>query len=689
MISRFLSQFRLLLALTLTLAVILTGTLPLAAQGDDPPDRAPNRLITESSPYLLQHAYNPVDWYPWGEEAFAAAQEQNKPIFLSIGYSSCHWCHVMREESFEDEEVAALMNETFISIKVDREERPDIDAVYMNVALMLNGSGGWPLTILLTPDGDPFFAGTYLPRTSRFERVGMIELIGEVQTVWNSEPERITSFGADVSSAVQDVSYDQPGAALGEAALDDTYGQLLAEFDPVMGGFGTAPKFPSPHNLLFLLRYWDRSGAEEALVMVETTLTQMRLGGLYDQVGHGFHRYSVDAAWAVPHFEKMLYDQALLSMAYTEAYLATGDPFYARTARETLDFVLAEMTGPEGGFYSAFDADSEGEEGRFYLWTEDEVRAVLPPDDAEFVISTFNLAEEGNFRDPVTREYTGANIPYLVTPLDDEDAARWEAIRPVLYAARAERVPPALDDKVLTDWNGLMIAALAQAARAYDEPAYAEAAVRGADFLLATMVDDDGRLLHRYRNGEAGIMGTLDDYAFLIWGLLELYETTFDVRYLEAALELQDVQLAYFWDDDNGGFFMTADDAEDLLTRPKEIFDTALPAGNSVSMLNLLRLGRITGNVAYEETAAALTESSAGILAQIPSGATMLLAGVDFAVGPSYEIVIVGEPDAADTLAMLDALHGVYVPNKVVLQRTPGDDAPIIALAEFTLYQRQ
>jgi uncharacterized protein YyaL (SSP411 family) len=644
-----------------------------------------NHLRNEKSPYLIQHLNNPVDWYPWGEIAFEKARVENKPIFLSIGYSTCHWCHVMAHESFEDEEVASLMNEVFVSIKVDREERPDIDAIYMKVALLMNGSGGWPLTIIMTPAGVPFFAATYIPKTSRFGRSGMLQVIPIIQQKWQTEPDDLMEISARVSEALNQLNTSFSTGELNPRYLDDAFRSLSDSFDLNYGGFGSAPKFPSPHNFLFLLRYWHRTKNEFALEMVSKTLDEMRKGGIYDQVGFGFHRYSTDAEWFAPHFEKMLYDQAMLAMVYTEAYLVKADPVYERTAREVLTYVIRDMTDPGGGFYSAEDADSEGEEGKYYLWNENDIRDLLPGEQADFVIDIFNVEREGNF----SGEHGGvspSNILFLSTsPKDFVD--RWEPIRQKMFFAREKRIKPHKDKKILTDWNGLMIAAFAKAAQAYDAPEFSQAAQAAAEFILNQMLDKNGRLMHRYNDGEAGIPAMLDDYAFLIWGLQELYETTFDLRYLESALELQ-IQLDdFYWDELEGGYFLTASDAEELLTRPKEIYDGAIPSGNSVSMLNLLRFGRITGKSFYDDKAASLGKAFSGSVKQAPAGFTALLCGLDFAVGLSQEIVIVGEPGKPDAQALLRALHSIYAPNKVVLLRSPDSADLLSEIAEFTRHQ--
>ncbi len=661
-----------------------------------------NKLISEKSPYLLQHAHNPVKWYPWGPEAFRLAQKKDKPIFLSIGYSTCHWCHVMEHESFEDPEVAKLMNDVFVSIKVDREERPDIDSVYMMVCQMLTGSGGWPLTILMTPDKKPFYAATYIPKETRFGRIGMVDLIPRVKEMWTTRRSEMLNSAnqitESISAASREMSPGATGEALDESTLNLTYEQLSMRFDEQYGGFGSAPRFPTPHNLLFLLRYWRRSGDEGALEMVEKTLQEMRRGGIYDHVGFGFHRYSTDSRWLVPHFEKMLYDQALLAMAYTEAYQATGKKKYEETAREIFTYVLRDMMQPEGGFYSAEDADSEGVEGKYYVWTYKEAQQVLAPEEATLIVKVFNIRKDGNFMEQPTREGTGSNILHLRKSVKElasdlkvsEEALqkRLKAIRQKLFDYREKRVHPHKDDKILTDWNGLMIAALAKGAQVFEESEYAEAAERAVDFILKTMRTPRGRLLHRYRDGQAGIPAHIDDYAFLIWGLLELYEATFRVGYLETALDLNKDLIKHFWDEDGGGFYFTANDSEKLLVRHKEVYDGAIPSGNSVAMLNLLRLGRLTAKSDLEEKAATIGKVFSESISESPSAHTQLMAAVDFGIGPSYEVVIVGNSKAKDTKEMVQALHTHFIPNKVVLLRPIDQEAPgIERLAKFTKYQ--
>jgi len=658
----------------------------------------PNRLINETSPYLLQHAHNPVDWYPWGPEAFERAQRENKPVFLSIGYSTCHWCHVMAHESFEHPEVARLMNEAFVSIKVDREERPDIDNVYMNACQVMTGSGGWPLSIIMTPDKKPFFAATYIPREGRFGLIGMMELIPHIRELWATRRGEALSLSNKIATVLKQTSQDTPGKELNEATLKLTYEQLSERFDEQHAGFSVAPKFPTAHNLLFLLRYWKRYGAPAALDMVEKTLQAMRRGGIYDHIGFGFHRYSTDSQWLVPHFEKMLYDQAMLAMAYTEAYQATGKEDYAKTAREIFTYALRDMTVPEGGFCSAEDADSEGEEGKFYLWTQQEVRQALGNEEAGFAARVFSIEKDGNFAEQTTGRKSGYNILHLGKALvelasdlnlsQQDLQEHLEVIRQNLFVHREKRVHPMKDDKILTDWNGLMIAALAKGAQAFDEPEYAEAARRAADFILGNVSKLDGRLWHRYRDGQAGVQANLDDYTFLVWGLIELYETTFNVRYLEAALKLTDNMVRHFWDEDSGGLYLTPDDGESLLVRKKEIYDGAIPSGNSVAMLNLLRLGHMISNSDLEEKAAKIGSAFSGSVKQSPSAHTQLMVSLDFAIGLCYEVVIAGKAKAEDTKAMVKALRTRFLPNKVVLLNPDGGESLEIAkLAEFTKNQ--
>ena len=645
--------------------------------------KASNRLIQEKSPYLIQHAHNPVDWYPWSEEAFEKARREDKPIFLSIGYSTCHWCHVMAEESFEDQIVADLMNDVFISIKVDREERPDIDSTYMKACQMMTGSGGRPLNIVLTPDKKPFFAATYIPKETRYDRLGMKELIPRIKEMWQDRRDELIRSAENITSNLtrkKSEAETTTGEDLGKSTLDEAFVNLSSRFDELRGGFGTAQKFPTPHNLSFLLRYWKRTGFHEALRMVDKTLEAMRLGGIYDHVGFGFHRYSTDREWLVPHFEKMLYDQALLIITYLEAYQATRKTEYLETVRDTIAYVLRDMTAPEGGFYSAENADSEGEEGKFYLWTKKEIEKLLAPKEAELAITVFNIKEEGNFKEESTGRRTGNNILHLKSTLPNiaskldillEDLTnRLEQVREKLLVARGRRVRPSRDDKILVDWNGLMIASLAKSAYALSDNGAADAAKKAADFVLARMVDSEGRLYHRYREGEAAIPGFLDDYAFFIWGLIELYQATFETRYLSNAIKLTEKMIDHFWDSKHSGFFLTADDAENLLVREKPTYDGALPSGNSVAMLDLILLSHITGKTNFEERTRQMIDTLSATISESPSAYTQLLIALDFAIGPSYEVVVVGNPKRNNTKNMLDALRNRFAPGKVVLFKT-------------------
>ncbi len=654
-----------------------------------------NRLQFEKSPYLLQHADNPVDWYPWGEEAFEKARREDKPVFLSIGYSTCHWCHVMAHESFEDDRIARLMNEVFVSVKVDREERPDIDGVYMTACQMATGSGGWPLTIIMTPDKRPFFAGTYFPRETRFGRIGMSELIPKIGSLWRERRNDLLDSAGQIHDFLNQSSRNEKGGELGVPVLDQAFEELAARFDGKHGGFGDAPKFPTPHHLLFLLRCWKRAGSDRALMMVEKTLREMRSGGIYDHVGFGFHRYSTDEHWLLPHFEKMLYDQALLALAYTEAYQARGSDAYRETAAEIFQYVLRGMTSPEGAFWSGEDADSEGVEGKFYLWKEKEIRDVLGEKEADIVIRAFNVTRDGNFVEEASGARTGENILHLTQTYDELATALGmaeEGVRKALaengkklFEEREKRVHPHKDDKILTDWNGLMIAALARGARIFGDSRYADAAGRAASFILERMRRSDGRLYHRFRDGEAAISGFLDDYAFLVWGLIELYEAVFDARWLEAALELNALAVLHFWDGKEGGFFFTPDDGETLLVRKKEVYDGAVPSGNSVAFWNLLRLSRMTGDASLDEKAAATARAFSRSIEQMPSAYTQFLVAHDFALGPACEVVISGEIEKEDTKAMVRALYEIYLPGKVVLFRQAGEpSAPITRIAEFT-----
>lgn len=657
-----------------------------------------NRLIFEPSPYLQQHARNPIDWYPWGEEAFAKAVAEGKPIFLSIGYTTCHWCHVMEHESFEDEEVAKVMNENYVAIKVDREERPDIDEVYMSFTMAMTGSGGWPMSVIMTPDTKkPFFAGTYFPKTDMPGRPGLISILTRIGQLWDEEQDKVVSEADRVTEVIRQHLDTKVGEMPGEAEFKKAFDYFTQSYDADYAGFGTSPKFPVPPNISYLLRFHHRTGEDKALEMASRTLKEMRKGGMYDQVGFGTHRYSTDRKWLLPHFEKMLYDQALIAIANLEAYQITQDEFFANTVREIFTYVLRDMTSKTGGFYSAEDADSEGEEGKFYVWRPEQVIEIAGDEEGKLFNRIYNITEEGNFIEEATREATGTSIPHLTKTIEEwavelkEDApvlrARLDATREKLYAHREGRIHPQKDDKILTDWNGLMIAAFAKGAQILDSEEYRNAAVKAADFVLETLRTEDGRLLKRYRLGEAGLTAHLEDYAFMTWGLLELYETTFETRYLKEAIALTEETIEHFWDGEEGGFYMTAEDSEELLLRTKKLYGGAIPSGNAVSALNLIRLYRMTGEETFQSHFVDLLEAFGGELNQNPSQFPMVMQAIDFHMGPSKEIVIAGDPEAADTQAMLSALRKPFLPNKVVLLRPPGDDPEIAKLAEYTRTQ--
>ncbi len=655
---------------------------------------SPNHLINEKSPYLIQHAHNPVDWHPWSDETFAKARAEHKPIFLSIGYATCHWCHVMEKESFEDEEAAGFLNDTFVCIKVDREERPDIDAVYMAACQMLTGSGGWPLSIFMTPDKKPFFAATYLPKNSRSGRAGLIDICRQVKKLWIDDIEKIEKSAGSIADNLQRAfafsAADGPDAAL----LEEAYRQIKPAFDPQYGGFDPAPKFPTPHRLLFLLRCYHRSGDDHALDMVQKTLNAMRLGGIWDHVGFGFHRYSTDSKWLLPHFEKMLYDQALIATAYLEAYQITKEPLFAETAEDIFSYVLRDMTSPEGAFYSAEDADSEGEEGKFYVWTTEEFQQVLANEDLQRWETILRLSPEGNFIDEATRQKTGANIIHLTAPLkkwaqkagipEDQIETEWHRIRDQLFQIREQRIHPLKDDKILTDWNGLMIAALSLGARILNQPDYERAARRAADFILLKMQDEKGCLYHRFRDGELAVEAHAGDYAYLIHGLLSLYQTSFDLTLAEQAQALQKKMIANFWDEKNGGFFSTSRTSVDLPVRPKELYDGALPSANSIALNNLLLLSRLTGDPQWEDRAQEQIRAFAGTVTSQPSAFTYFLCALDFALHPGEEVIITGKPQAKDTRKFLSALNLNFTPNKVAIVKSEQNAERLNKFAGYT-----
>ncbi len=639
----------------------------------------PNRLSEESSPYLRQHAENPVDWYPWGEEAFERARSEDRPVLLSIGYSACHWCHVMAHESFEDDETARLMNRHFINVKVDREERPDVDSLYMTAVQSMTGRGGWPMTVFLTPGGEPFYGGTYFPPEARHGLPSFRDVLRGIEQAYRERREEVAGSASRLRAALEDSTrLTAPRAQLDATLLDQAWRRLAEQYDPRHGGFGSAPKFPQPMTVEFLLRHHHRTGQAEALEMAEHTLLRMARGGVYDQVGGGFHRYSVDARWLVPHFEKMLYDNGLLARLYLHGFQATGNPELRRVAVEILDYVHREMTAPEGGFYSAQDADSEGEEGRFYVWTPDEVDGILGPDDGPLFRRYYDITEAGNFE--------GKSIPHVDHDLADV-AERAEVTverlrdvlergRKALYRERAKRVWPGRDDKVLTSWNAMMLQTLAVAARVIGREEDRDAAVRNAEFLLREL-RPDGRLKRTWRDGVAKIDAFLEDHALLADALISLYEATFDPRWVDAARELGDEVLERFWDEEEGAFFDTAEGGEALVVRPRDVDDNATPSGNSAATLMLLRLSVFTGEPRYERVAGRVLRSMGGLLERAPHAFGHLLAALDFHMATPEEVAIAGDPDAADTRALLDVVRERYRPNTILALRS-ADQQPAV-----------
>jgi len=632
-----------------------------------------NRLAGESSPYLLQHRTNPVDWYPWGPEALERAKQEQKPIFLSIGYSACHWCHVMEHESFENDAIARLMNENFVCIKVDREERPDLDHIYMNAVQLLTGRGGWPMSVFLTPDLQPFYGGTYWPPTSRMGMPGFDQVLLAVANAWQERREQAIQQAAELTEHISRLAeLPTGGGELSLQSIDAAGTALERSFDFRNGGFGGAPKFPHPMDLQVLLRLWKRHRQTGLLDMVTATLNKMAGGGIYDHLGGGFHRYSVDERWLVPHFEKMLYDNALLTTAYVEGFLASRNAEYGRVARETCDYVLRDLTDPAGGFYSTEDADSEGEEGKFYVWTPKEIEAVLGSA-AEIFSYVYDVTEPGNFE--------GHNILNLPKPIETcakikhRDLAELRAElavgRTKLLKVRDARVRPGRDDKVLVAWNGLMIDALARAAGALNEPRYLAAAVKAADFILRDMRRDDGRLLHTWRAGTAKYDAYLDDYAAIANALVSLYEATFDERCIDEAVRLVEIMLKHFVDASGGGFFYTADDHEQLIARHKDIQDSSVPSGNALAATVLVRLGKLTGRTQYLEAAEKTFRMAAGLLERAPTAAGQMLLALDMFLGPTAEIVLLGDPESSDGAAVLSELRTRFIPNKVVALRSP------------------
>ena len=646
----------------------------------------PNRLIHESSPYLRQHANNPVDWYPWGAEALERAVREDKPILLSVGYSACHWCHVMERESFEDPGIAALMNEHFVSIKVDREERADIDSIYMAAVQALTGQGGWPMTVFLTPDGKPFYGGTYFPPEERGGLPSFPRVLTTMAEVYCNRRGDVVNTTNQLIAHMRHMTRSAPGV---EPLTDDIIVQAVRElrkqFDDKYGGFGLQPKFPQPMTLEFLLRHYLRAENPAALEMVDLTLDSMARGGIYDQLGGGFHRYSTDTYWLVPHFEKMLYDNALLARLYLHAYQVTRNPAYRRIVEETLDYVVREMTSPEGGFYSAQDADSEGEEGKFFVWRPEEIIDVLGPEDGTLFNDFYGVTIHGNFE--------GRSILHVPTPLPDfarsagmeQDALerRLQESKARLMERRLLRIAPERDDKVLTSWNGLMLAAFAEASIVLDRDDYRNVAITNGAFLLEKLVDESGRLLRTYKDGQAKLYAYLEDYAFLIDGLLLLHEATFGERWLEAAIELGRSMVGLFWDETSQQFYDTGSDHEALVIRPRDLTDNAAPAGSSMAANVLLRLAVLTGDSAYNSRAATSLRSAHAVMQRFPTAAGHWLGALDFYLSKTKEVAIVGDRDDDDTAELVHEVFRNYLPNRVFVGRlhdatADGSELPLL-----------
>ena len=647
-----------------------------------------NHLAGEESMYLRGHAQNPVDWYPWSEDAFDLAVRSDRPVFLSIGYMSCHWCHVMARESYEDDEIARLLNEAFVCIKVDREERPDIDRLYMTACQLLTGTGGWPLHIIMTPGKKPFFAATYIPRETRSGMVGMLDLIPRVSALWSQRRDELIREAGKVVSALQQADISTGDTKPGLHTLDSGFRAFVQSFDRIHGGFGGAPKFPSLHQIMFLLRYWHRTGDRFALAMSEQTLDSMALGGIRDHIGGGFHRYSTDPAWLVPHFEKMLYDQALAIMAYSEMYLVTGEEKYAGTTRECADFVLRELAAAGGGFFSSVDADSEGEEGKFYLWTKEEIIEVLGLTDANLFLHVFRIVpvayhgREDSVKENKAGVVTMAAAPEeiagkLKIPADDLKASI-DRSRKALYLRREHRTRPITDDRVLADWNGLMIAALSKASSGLNEPRYLAAAQSAADFIISHMWSRENGLFHRSRENRVGIPALADDYASMIWGLTELYFACFESKYLAAATRMAAFLHEHFWDRLNGGYFTAAAGADDIIVSQKEVYDGALPSPNAMMMFNCWRLSLITGDQEYERTASAITRRFSREIMGCPQAFSYSLLALDLGLGPSTRVVIAGKEGSPDTGAMMHVVSSRFLPSVVTIFRPDGEEDPDI-----------
>lgn len=656
---------------------------------DHPTTRIPNKLVDEKSPYLLQHAYNPVKWYPWCEEAFQKAREENKPVFLSIGYSTCHWCHVMAHESFEDDLVAEVLNEGFVCVKVDKEERPDIDTVYMTICQATTGHGGWPLTILMTPDKKPFYAATYIPKEPQYGMIGLMDLLQQVKERWQKDPSDMQKTGNQLADIMKrEFETSSESADVTKDLVNLAVTQFNQSFDHDYGGFGNEPKFPTPHNLMFLLRHSQLEADEKSLFMVENTLKHMYRGGIYDHIGYGFSRYSTDARWLVPHFEKMLYDNAMLAMVYTEAYQLTKERLYKTVAEQIFEYIRREMTDPEGGFYCAQDADSEGVEGKYYVFTPEEIDNVLDKDDASFFCEYFDITKDGNFE--------GASIPNLINSKDlKSDNERVVRLCNKIYTHRLGRWTLHRDDKILTSWNALMVTSYATAAKVFQNSDYITVAKQALDFIKLRLIDDHDRIYVRYRDDDAKYYGHLDDYAFYCMALLTMYETTFEVDYLKQATAYADQMIGLFWDNKYGGFFLTSKDSEELLYRPKEIYDGAIPSGNSVAGYVLQRLAHITANPIFTKFANMQLRFLAGQVKDYPAGHSFALIAFMQALYPTKEIVCVAsrnassranDRDATDLenhMELSDYLAEHFEPNTVVLLKTDENMDMLSGLADY------
>ncbi len=651
-----------------------------------------NRLATETSPYLLQHAHNPVDWYPWGEEALERARAEDRPIFLSIGYSACHWCHVMERESFEDEQTAALMNDNFVNVKVDREERPDLDSIYMEAVQAMTGSGGWPMSVFLTPAGKPFYGGTYFPPQPRYGIPSFPQLLLAVADAYTNRRGDLEEQAQRLTDAIgRTGSLSASEGELGEGILTEATAKLLQYFDEQYGGFGDQPKFPQPMTLEFAMSQHRRGGEAEAMHVAEHTLRQMAAGGIYDHLGGGFHRYSVDRVWLVPHFEKMLYDNAQLLRAYLHAWQINGRREHRQVVEETVDYVLREMTAPEGGFYSAQDADSEGEEGKFFVWTAAEIEAVLGKEEADLLGRAYGVTPAGNFEGKtiLNLKQTAGEIARRTGAEEGAVAERLAAARQKLFLAREKRVKPERDDKILTEWNGLMIHALAEVGVVLGRADALEAASKAADFVLAEMSQENGFLFRSFKDGRARFNAYLEDYAAFARGLVALYEATFSLRWLAEAARLTKIMLAQFEDEARGGFYQTGVAHEELVVRRKDFIDNAIPSGNSMAAELLLRLAKLTGNDTYRGEAARVFRIMAAAMAQQPTGFGRMLTALDDLLSPSQEVAVVGPLTEARTQRLLEEVRRHYLPHTVLALKEPEDENPLPLMEGRTLVDGQ